>query len=185
MDLRARVTNAAIELFQENGVRFTMDELARRLRMSKRTLYEQVGTKEEIIEYVIKEAFASIKAAEAEIIADPDLDVLTKLKRVLTVTPTRKELVDPAAIADLREAYPAMYDLIVHNLSTGWEATLELYDQARVEGRVRDVHPALFREVLLATMQRMLDDDLLAVTGLSHEDALAEVVDVVFRGLEG
>lgn len=184
MDLRERVTVAAIELFEEQGIRFTMDELARRLRMSKRTIYEQVGTKEAIIERVINEAFASIKAREAQIIADPELDVVTKLKLVLTVMPIRTELVDPGAIGQLREAYPAMYDLIVHHLSNGWEATLALFEEARDAGRLRPVHPLILREILLASMEHMLRDDVLRATGLTHEQALAEIVDVVFRGLE-
>lgn len=184
MTLQERVTATAIELFEDQGIRFTMDELARRLRMSKRTIYEQVGTKEEILERVINDAFASIKAREAEIIADPDLDVVTKLRQVLVVMPVRTDLVDPAAIAQVREAYPDKYDLIVHHLSTGWEDTLALYEEAVGAGALRAVNPLVLREVLLAAMEHMLRDDTLRATGMSHEEALAEVVDLVFTGLE-
>jgi AcrR family transcriptional regulator len=184
MDLNERVTSAAIGLFEDRGIRFTMDELARRLRMSKRTIYEQVGTKEEILEHVINEAFASIKAREAAIIADPDLDVVSKLRQVLTAMPVRTDLVNPAAIAQVREAYPAKYDLIVEHLSTGWEATLELYAEAVRQGRLRPVNPLVLREVLLAAMEHLLRDDTLRTTGVTHEQALAEIVDLVFTGLE-
>lgn len=184
MDLRERVITVAIDLFEDQGIRFTMDELAHRLKMSKRTIYEQVGTKEQIIEHVITEAFASIKAREAEIIADDTLDAATKLKRVLTVMPTRTELVEPAAIGQLREAYPKMYGLIVHHLSTGWEATLDLFQQATRQGLLKPIHPLILREILLATMERMLRDEVLAATGLTHDQALAEIVEVVFTGLE-
>lgn len=184
MDNRERVTAAALEEFEQHGIRFTMDDLARHLRMSKRTIYEQVGTKEDVVAMVINAAFASIKEQEAEIIADPGLDSLTKLKRVLTVQPVRSDLANPSAIAELREIYPAMYDLIVKHLSTGWEATLALLDQATREGLIRPVNPLILREILLAAMEQMLRNDFLATAGMTHEEALVEVVDIVFRGLE-
>lgn len=183
MELRERVTTAALAAFEEHGIRFTMDDLARRLRMSKRTIYEQVGTKEDVIAMVINEAFASIKAQEREIIADPALDAVTKLKRVITVMPSRPELVDPRAIGQIREVYPAMYDLIVQHLSTGWENTLGLIDQATRAGQIRDVNPLVLREILLASIEQMLRDDFLQTVGLTHEEALAQVVDIVFSGL--
>lgn len=184
MDNRERVAAAALEAFEHHGIRFTMDDLARRLRMSKRTIYEQVGTKEDVVALVINQTFATIKAQERAIIGDPDLDVLTKLKRVLTVVPARADLADPEIINQVREVYPAMYDLIVHHLSTGWEDTFALIDEATRAGLIRPVRPLVLREILLATTEQMLRDDFLASAGLTHEEALAEVVDIVFRGLE-
>ncbi len=184
MDNRERVTAAALEEFDKHGIRFTMDDLARHLRMSKRTIYEQVGTKEDVIAMVINAAFASIKEREAAIIANPDLDPLTKLKQVLVVQPARADLANPTAIAELREVYPAMYDLIVEHLSTGWEATLALLDEATRQGLLRPVNPLILREILLAAMEQMLRDDFLTSAGMTHEEALIEVVDIVFRGLE-
>ena len=184
MDNRERVTAAALEEFEKHGIRFTMDDLARHLRMSKRTIYEQVGTKEDVIAMVINAAFASIKEREASIIANPDLDPLTKLKQVLVVQPARADLANPGAIAELREVYPAMYDLIVEHLSTGWEATLALLDEATRQGLLRPVNPLILREILLAAMEQMLRDDFLTSAGMTHEEALIEVVDIVFRGLE-
>lgn len=184
MDYRQRVTAAALEAFEEHGIRFTMDDLARRLRMSKRTIYERVGTKEDVIALVVNETFAGIKAQEKAIIADPQLDVLAKLKRVLTVVPSRSDLTDPAVITQVREAYPAMYDLIVHHLSIGWDDTADLIEQATREGRIRPVRTLVLREILLATVEQMLRDDFLATAGLTHEEALSEVVDIVFHGLE-
>lgn len=184
MDNRERVAAAALEAFEQHGIRFTMDDLARRLRMSKRTIYEQVGTKEDVIALVINEAFASIKEQERAILADPDLDVLTKLKRVLTVMPARADLADPTVIVQVRDAYPAMYDLIVKHLSGGWDAALGLIDEATRAGLIRAVRPLVLREILLATMEQMLRDDFLHTAGLTHEEALSEVVDIVFRGLE-
>lgn len=184
MDYRDKVAAAALDAFEQHGIRFTMDDLARRLRMSKRTIYEQVGTKEDVIALVINQAFASIKQQEEAIVADPALDVLTKLKRVITAMPARADLADPAVIVQVREAYPAMYDLIVKHLSGGWDTAQGLIDEATRAGLLRPVRPLVLREILLATMEQMLRDDFLHTAGLTHEEALTEVVDIVFRGLE-
>ena len=40
------IVKAAIAEFDENGIRFTMDDLSKRMRISKRTLYSHIETKE-------------------------------------------------------------------------------------------------------------------------------------------
>ena len=49
MDLSSRIRGAALVEFAEKGVRFTMDDLSRRLGISKKTLYAQVRDKEGIL----------------------------------------------------------------------------------------------------------------------------------------
>ena len=183
-DLRDRVVEAAVGLYSERGIRFTMDDLARRLRMSKRTIYEQVGTKEEVLAIVIDDAFANITARENRIIADPELDVVAKLKKLLTVMSDRAEIADPSMIRLAREAYPAVYDRIVYHLRTGWEQTLGLVEESVDQGRLRAVRATVLREILLGALDGLLREDVIAETGLTPEQALAEVVDIVFAGLE-
>ena len=61
MELIDRVFYGVIEEFRENGVKFTMDSLASRLGISKRTLYETVPSKTALIEMVIDLTFADVK----------------------------------------------------------------------------------------------------------------------------
>ena len=51
MDIKQRIIEGAGELFFSRGIRrVTMDELARELGMSKRTIYENFNDKTEVLE---------------------------------------------------------------------------------------------------------------------------------------
>ena len=50
MTTEEKLFETTFALYQEQGVKFTMDELALRLGISKKTLYELVRSKEELVE---------------------------------------------------------------------------------------------------------------------------------------
>ena len=45
MSLEIKIINATIDIFREKGVKFTMDDIANKLGVSKRTLYEMCTNK--------------------------------------------------------------------------------------------------------------------------------------------
>ena len=49
MDAKLMIIKEALLIFSVNGLNFSMDSLATKLKMSKRTVYELVGSKENLI----------------------------------------------------------------------------------------------------------------------------------------
>ena len=49
MNRREKIINAAIDEFVDKGLKFTMDDVAKRLYMSKKTLYTVFKDKEEML----------------------------------------------------------------------------------------------------------------------------------------
>ena len=60
MSLEIKIVNATIDIFREKGVKFTMDDLANRLGVSKRTLYENIDSKETLLNLLVDEVFDSV-----------------------------------------------------------------------------------------------------------------------------
>ena len=87
MSLEIKIINSTIDIFREKGVKFTMDDIANKLGVSKRTLYENINSKEVLLSLLVDEVFNSIKQQGQEIIEDNSIDDLDKLKRLLTVIP--------------------------------------------------------------------------------------------------
>ena len=54
----------AIELFNKKGVKFTLAELAKELKISKKTIYKLYGNKEDVIMLVVEQVFSYIKEKE-------------------------------------------------------------------------------------------------------------------------
>ena len=53
MSLEIKIINATIDIFREKGVKFTMDDIANKLGVSKRTLYENIDSKETILSLLV------------------------------------------------------------------------------------------------------------------------------------
>jgi AcrR family transcriptional regulator len=89
MELKERVLEAVIEEFNDKGLKFTMDDIAKRLGISKRTLYTVIQDKEELFLDMVDYIFSDIKASEKKIAEDTSMDVIEKLKKILIVLPQK------------------------------------------------------------------------------------------------
>jgi len=183
MNLKERILKAIIEQFDEDGIQFKMDDLSHHLGVSKRTIYEQVGNKEHIIELLIDEAFESIKEQQCEIIENDSLSTIDKLKTILTIMPKLTGVLDYQKIYELERYYPKLYLKIEDNLDKGWESTIHLLEEAIEQGKIRKINPLLFKEILFITMDNMLKNSFLMENNITYDEAVMFVVDVVFHGL--
>jgi AcrR family transcriptional regulator len=182
-ELPDRIREAAILEFAERGVRFTMDDISRRLGISKKTLYGKVRDKEALLETLVEDAWSSIKAQEAAIVADPGLDPVEKFVRVVTIMPALGSALDYRRVRELEAHYPAIKARIEGHLEADWEVTLGLFDEAVRRGLLRPADKEVLRVVLFATMERLLSDDFLERSGLGYAEALGEALDMLVRGL--
>ena len=73
--MRPRIMTAALAEMDEHGVRFTMNNLAARLAISKRTLYEHFESKEVLVEAIVDAIITDLQVQRLEIVNNPGLDV--------------------------------------------------------------------------------------------------------------
>lgn len=177
------IVKAAVIEFDENGIRFTMDDVARRMRISKRTLYSHISSKEKLIEDIIELTFGSIKEQEKLILEDTELDVAEKLKKVLCIMPNCFAPIDYRRVHEIKEFYPRLYERIEYHLSAEWENTLFLIQEGIIQGRLRNVKPSMLRQVLLGGFIKLLDKDFLAENNTSYQEAVEELVEIVMHGI--
>ena len=123
MSLEIKIVNATIDIFREKGVKFTMDDLANRLGVSKRTLYENIDSKETLLNLLVDEVFDSVTEKGKEVINDDSIGDLEKLKGVLTILPTSYDTIDYTKIHEVKKFYPKIYEKIIYRLDLTWEQT--------------------------------------------------------------
>ena len=81
MSLEIKIVNATINIFKEKGVKFTMDDIATKLGVSKRTLYENVDSKECLLNLIVDTVFDSIAEESKQIINDQNIDDIERVKK--------------------------------------------------------------------------------------------------------
>ena len=141
-------------LYQERGIKFTMDELASRLCISKKTLYEIVRSKEELICRALVYYFDAVEREQATIRGDNSLNALQKVEGLLCVVP-RMPFRD-YRIRELRRVFPEAYLRLTAWLETGWEKTFAVMDEAVAEGALISFDHALFAKIYAYVVEGMM-----------------------------
>ena len=77
--------------------------------MSKKTVYAIFDNKEAMLLELADYCFADIKKSEKAILENSDLDVLTKIEKILVVLPDRYQNIGLQNLYQLSEKYPKIY----------------------------------------------------------------------------
>lgn len=180
--LRAQIRPAAMELFASQGLRFTMQQVAERVHMSKKTIYAAYGSKEELLLDMVDGAFDAIHERKDELRNQPGTTV-ERIRRELVALPDELGAVELTYLDELDVQYPAVAARVRAQLEGGWEPTLALFAQAMDEGALRRVPLPLVRAMVSAAIEAFLAEDTLAGTGVSYAEALDYMVQILMEGL--
>jgi AcrR family transcriptional regulator len=183
MELKERIIIAVIDEFNEKGLKFTMDDITKRLGISKRTLYTVVQDKEALFIEAVDCVFGDIKKCEKEIAEDATLDIVEKQKRILIALPQKYKSFNYSQLSDLKNKYPRIYAKIENRLETEWEPTFQIMEQAMAEGRVRRVSLPVFHAIVSGTFEYYISRRVLSENNITYEDALKQMLDILFEGV--
>lgn len=184
MELRETILEGTIRAFNEKGLKFTMDDVAKKLGMSKKTIYTVFRDKESMFFAMVEYMFGSIKESEQRIMEDESLTTREKIRAILGVMPESYRDVDFRQLYLLKDKYPAIYQQVEMRLETGWETTIALLEQGMEEGVIRKVHIPLVKMMLEATLEQFFQRDVLIQNKISYLDALDEVVGILMDGIQ-
>ena len=92
--LRNDIILSTIEVFNDRGVTFTMSDVATNIHISKKTIYKEFDTKEELLDTVVDYIFDNIKAKEEQIMNDKSLSTVDKLRKILGAMPENYRDID-------------------------------------------------------------------------------------------
>lgn len=180
---KVKILEATTNVFNKKGMKFTMDDIAKELSMSKKTIYTIFRDKEEILYEMVDYAFDKIKESEKEVLEDNSIDTVEKLRRILGVLPESYLEVDFRQLFSLREKYPSIYHKIEERLESGWEGTIALMNQGVEEGVIRPYSLVIFKATFEAAIEQFFGRDILIPNNISYKDALKELVTIMVDGI--
>ena len=181
--LQKNILDATLRVFDRKGLKFTMDDLAKELSISKKTIYTVYDDKEALFLAMVDYIFDSIKESEQMILTDPALGTIEKLHRILGVLPEGYQNIDLRKLYSLRDKYPKIYHKVELRLETGWEPTIQLIETGMAEGSIRPVPICLVKMMLEASIEQFFQRDILIQSRLSYLEALDEVVSILVNGI--
>jgi AcrR family transcriptional regulator len=177
-----RVLDEAEELFSQEGfLHFSTDELARRLRCSKRTIYAVAPGREKFFEAVILHRVTN--AADA---------TLAPIRNALSVRSAVQGCMR-ASVEQARKTAPLfMRDVMLfpagRRAVDKWRRDIadeleHLIQRGVDEGLLRKIDPRVAAEALLTSTLRVCEPDFLANSRTTMAEAVRQVYEIFWSGL--
>ncbi|WP_431682584.1 TetR/AcrR family transcriptional regulator [Kitasatospora sp. KL5] len=168
-------------LIAEGFAQLTLDDLAARLRCSKRTLYGLAGSKEQLVRAAVVHFFrrATVRV-EGALAAESD--PAKRLAAYLTAVAAELAPVSGRFFDDLAAFEPAA-EVYERNTRAAARRVQELIDEGVADGAFREVHVAFAADVITSVMVRIQQRQVAAATGLADADAYAHLAELLLHGL--
>lgn len=174
--------DALVELLLAEGfAHLTLDDLAARLRCSKRTLYALAGSKEQLVRAVVVHFFRSATGRVEACVGDaqsPEERIAAYLRAVSAelAAASPRFFDDVAAFAPAAEVYE-------RNTRAAARRIEKLIADGVATGAFRDVHVAFAADVVASVMVRIQQRRVAASTGLADAHAYDELAALLLHGL--
>ena len=183
MELKNKILEQTLQIFNQKGLKFTMDDIAKEMGISKKTIYTVFHDKEELFLAAVDYMFDSIKEGEQAVLDDDSLPTVEKIRAVLGVMPEGYKDVDFRQLYVLKDKYPKIYAKVEERLENGWEKTIILIERGMEEGVIRKVSIPIVKLMMEASLEQFFQRDILIRSGLTYQEALTEVVNVLVDGM--
>lgn len=181
--IKERILDTTIDIFSQDGLKFTMDSLAKKLSMSKKTIYKFFPDKQSLLHEMVDYSFNQIKMAKRNVVCSSGDDIVEVLTKVLQAMPERYENVNLGQLYVLKDKYPQIYHHVEQRLESDWENTILLMNKGMEEGKIREVSIPIFKTMMLATLEQFFKEDVLVLNQITYQDALREVVEILINGI--
>lgn len=182
---RRILTRARGHFFEHGYNAFTMDDLARELGMSKKTLYVHFAGKDEIIRAVLLGLGEEIRRDAETLLLNRHLTFAEKLRGFVEGMIARMAPLQPRTLRDLQRFAPELHQLVVDLRQKNIPYVFGLFlEEGRISGAVRpDLDASFAIEFYLQAMQGLLHPASLDRLQLHPREIISRAVDLFFGGL--
>lgn len=175
----------ATEMFNRYGLRpVTMDDIAREMSISKKTLYKYFSNKEELVTKAVTEMFKEVSGSMSELLAHQGnaIDMLFAMDEVICTTIKRH---DPSMQFQLERYYPSV-SAMLEELKK--EQVIKMMEHNIQKGKAEGLYRAeLDAEVVTflyySRAQLMMEEDMGPFKDRPVEQVMREILIYHVRGI--
>ncbi|HEX3077727.1 MAG TPA: TetR/AcrR family transcriptional regulator [Lachnospiraceae bacterium] len=181
--MKQQIIDACIDLFNEKGCRFTLDDIVNRLRVSRKTIYKYFLSKEDIFKAIIDEAYDDIHYKQNLIFDDSTLGIKEKLYAVCTVETKYDSKMNLKQVYESEQLLPEIYSYFMKKYEAGWEIIEELLKQGIKDGLFADVNVALVIQLLINGMKMLCQGNFQEENHITYKQGLEQTVSIIIKGI--
>jgi len=184
LNKREQIITALGELSRTRGFyRVTVDELAARAGVSKRTIYRHFRSKDEIVE-ALMDRFMLHMAGRLEQIINSGRNPAEILTGIISfVTREGILLANPQVLDDLRRYYPALWTRVERFRAEKNQQNFVKLLVAKHNRRLRKIDPRILAAVFSAAVQAVVNPEFLLSNGITLESAVKQLIGLFMYGV--
>lgn len=183
--LRERVANEASKLFMRYGVRSVkMDDIAERLHVSKRTIYEHFRDKDELLMVCIRESLAERRGQREEILnAAPN--VIEGIVGVMNHAVAVIQQTNPSLLREIERYHPTVLAVVrQYREENEYRDTVELIQRGIEQGLFLDsIEVDIVTRLLLAQFEVLSNDEVFPPDRYAPADLMRTIIINFIRGI--
>lgn len=177
LDIKEKILKGSEELFRRYGVRsISMDDIARHLSVSKKTLYQHFADKEDLVVEVSKSHLQNQHQVYKEL-RDTSINTIEHLAKISVCMKQEMDVVNPAMLFDIQKFHPKAWAVWLNFKKELIKEIVDNLQQGKAEGYVReDINPEIFAVLRVELIQAAFTEELF----LSKKFKLSEIQSQIF-----
>jgi TetR/AcrR family fatty acid metabolism transcriptional regulator len=182
---REHILNYARKRFMESGYsKVSVEEIAHACRLGKATIYQEFGSKEELLLSSIKSFADHLKQKMDPVLVEGNMSLDEKIQALLHLLFNTLTHVNTAALDDIRRSVPEAFDLIEEERrGLIFENITKIITEGRNNGTFRqDTDPKLIAHMMIGAVSHIADPHVLVQFDTSPARTLEMVVSIIIRG---
>ena len=182
--MRDKIIEEAVKLFNVYNFKFKLDDIAKNLHISKKTIYKYFDSKEDIFKAFILDGFDSMRQGQEKIMVDDRLSTKMKLTALLNTRCSYESKFSMDKAIEIRDYYPEMTKLVLESYSSQWKNVDTLLTKGKEEKVFSDEYPNnLIIEMLSHAIFMVHERGFLRKNHLTYRRAIAESVAIIIEGI--
>ncbi|EQA36502.1 transcriptional regulator, TetR family [Leptospira inadai serovar Lyme str. 10] len=185
-DVKLRIFEKSFELFLRYGFAKTrMEEIARTLRISRKTLYKYFANKHDLLMELMTHRHLRIHGKIEKIQSDPGKSIKEKIQSMHECISGEIPQGMNEFLRDIRDQAPDLWKLFSEQKERNINRTMRTMIETGIKnGDIRpDVNPDIVLLIHAASTEAMFDPAFLAQTPYTIRDLVKELDNIIFYGI--
>ncbi|OPJ65263.1 TetR/AcrR family transcriptional regulator [Clostridium oryzae] len=180
--MKQKILDVAAKLILQYGLKkFTVDEIASELRISKKTIYQYFNSKDDIIREYFEVSIATDKDSMTSVVAG-NKDFSYKIHAI--VYSSHRYRLPVSLLMEAKQFYPEVWSKIEELKQFKLNATKKLLEQGVKEGIIKsEMHFGVLSKMIEKISDMFTDYDFLLENKLNTREAIDEALKIIFNGI--
>ena len=180
--VKEKILAAAAIMIEERGISFRMDDLAKSLTISKRTLYEQFRSKHEIVETILVHGVEEFYRQHENIVKNKSLTVEEVLDRYFKVRSNMYAAFNGESFIEIFLAIPQLQETLKTLFKKDWDLLKHYLIDQQEQGTIAQ-HVDI--DIIIMMLQGAVRN-IVFESSSHHEDVykyMPKIISVILQGI--